>query len=262
MGTYTKQFQSIDQFYKYLCDTPFNDAFRWSRHSSAESSYKFTQTHTFEQAVHLMRDGWPQMAERLNKQLAVKIKQCATIVKRKQHFGVVGFQPAVPLYLAVVPTNMVSYINVKVKSKVVNITKVFNYSSSVSSDTIIEQSVKTLQIVHQLERQGYRVNLSVAVGSTVGDTTICAKVLIKKASEKINVSKLAFPLVHPSMLRRLFFRYIEVCPETTKGFVRGYGCPVGYDEMKRIFPNEIVLPSICDGDVESIKNLESLAATV
>lgn len=259
---YIQEYRSLKDFYTYLCDTPFNDAFRWASHESVNGDYSFTKTNNFQEAVDLMRNGWSEMATKLNTKLEIKMKQTAMVSKRKTVLGVAGFQPIVPLYLAGVPANMVSQIQVQVKSKIVNITKLFNYNCGISTETIIEESVKTLQIVRQLEAQGYRVNLSIAFGTEAGYRTLCAKVLIKSASEKLNISKLAFPLVHPSMLRRLMFRYIEVCPQATKAFVEGYGHPVSHRTMKEHLPNEIVLPSIYNGDVNSIKNIESLAATV
>jgi len=43
----------------------------------------------------------------------------------------------------------------------------------------------------------------------------------------MNISKLAFPLVHPSMLRRLMFKYLEVTDLiTNRDFANGYGSPI------------------------------------
>lgn len=262
MATYTKEFQSIGEFYKYLCDTPFNEAFRWANHRSVTTGEKFTGTKSFEEAVDLMRNGWSQMADKLNTKLAIKMKQAQPVARRKQQLGVAGFQPIVPLYLAGVPTNMMSQIQVKCKSKVVNITKSVSYNCKITTDTIVEESIKTLQIVRQLEAAGYRVNLSIAFGSEKFGTSLYAKVRIKSANEKLNISKVAFPLVHPSMLRRLMVRYVEVCPATTRDFVGGYGIPISYDDMKKQYPGDIVLPAIYNSDVNKIKSLEDLVAAV
>lgn len=252
------QFDSINEFYKYLCDTPFNAAFRWAKHVSVEASYSFSQTHSFDEAVNLMKDGWTDMAKTLNAKLQFKEKQSAMVNKRKMVNSVAGFQPIVPLYLAGVPTNMVSQKVVPVKQKVVNITKSVSYSSFVSTATIVEESIKAMQIVKKLEAMGYRVNLSVAFGSREPDREIYTKVCIKHANERLNVSKLAFPLVHPSMLRRLILRYVEVCPNTTKSFISGYGKPVAGSSLKQVFSDEIILPAKFAGNVENIHSLEDL----
>ena len=261
METYTQQFNSISQFYQYICDTPFNNAFRWARHGSTEHDYRWTQTHNFEQAVELLRNGWHTMATNLTNKLRVSTNP-APVTKPRNVLSVSGYQPVVPLYLAGVPTNMISKQLVKVKSKVIDVTKLVNYNGGVKADQIVEESIKALQIVNQLERQGYRINLNIAIGSEEGGVQIVCKVRIKNANERLNVSKVAFPLVHPSMLRRLFFRYIEVNPNVTSGFVHGYGTPVAYSKMKDIFPNDIVIPSIFTVDVDKVVDLQQLQARV
>lgn len=255
-----QEFNSINEFYKYICDTPFNEAFRWARHASVEADEWFTKTRSFEEAVDLMKNGWTDMAEKMTQKLKATpdmelMHQMRTVV------SVAGFQPIIPLYLAGVPQNMVSKQMVPIKQKVINVTKSVDYAGNVSADTIVEESIKAMQIIKKLESQGYRVNLYIALGSFRRGTEISCKVKIKNASEKLNVSKLAFPLAHPSMLRRLFLRWIEVNPHVTRDFVRGYGCPATYEQLKKAFPNDIILPAIFKGDVNEIKNVEDIRAS-
>lgn len=84
------------------------------------------------------------------------------------------------------------------------------------------------------------------------------KVRIKSANEKLNISKLAFPLTHPSMLRRLFLRWIEVYPEITKKFVSGYGRPATSYELRKVFPEDYLLPNFILKNVNEIKTVEDL----
>lgn len=264
--TTVEAFDSINQFYKYLCDTPFNGPFLWHDHASVNNDYQFTQTKSFEQAVRLMREGWSAMSATLTQKLQVATKRDGQVYRRRDVLSVSGYQPIVPLYLAGVPTNMVSKQLVAVKSKIIDIVKLVNYSSLVSSDTIQDESVKALRVVKKLEAQGYRCNLYIALGTWAGTETeqvrIVCKVKVKGASERLNISKLAFPMVHPSMLRRLFFRFIEVHPSVTKSFVDSYGYPIKYPDMQKILKGDIVLPSIFTEDVEKIVDLESLRADV
>lgn len=260
MNTTVNHYSSISEFYKYICDTPFNEPFRWAHHDSVESNYRFAHTYSFDEAVNLLKHGWDEMAQKLTQKLDV----CATPEVQRQMetiIDVAGFQPIVPLYLAGVPTNMVSRQLRPVKQKVVNITKLLNYSAGVSTEEIIEQSVIAMRIVKKLEAQGLRVNLSIAVGSTAGDSEIVGKIRIKGANEKLNVSKLAFPMVHPSMLRRLYLRYIEVEPHVTQRFVGGYGRPISYQRMQELLPNEVVLPSQFQCNPDDINTLEQLKAS-
>lgn len=260
MNTTVNHYKSISEFYKYICDTPFNEPFRWAHHSSVESNYRFAHTYSFDEAVNLLKHGWGEMAQKLTQRLNV----CATPEVQRQMetiIDVAGFQPIVPLYLAGVPTNMVSRQFRPVKQKVVNITKLLNYSAGVSTEEIIEQSVIAMRIVKKLEAQGLRVNLSIAVGTAAGDSEIVGKIRLKGANEKLNVSKLAFPMVHPSMLRRLYLRYIEVEPHVTQRFVGGYGRPISYQRMQELLPNEVVLPSQFQCNPDQINTLDQLKAS-
>ena len=98
MNTTVNHYKSISEFYKYICDTPFNEAFRWARHSSVENDYWFSHTHSFDEAVDLLKNGWDDMAQKLTQKLNV---QASPEVQRQMQtiIGVAGFQPIVPLYL-------------------------------------------------------------------------------------------------------------------------------------------------------------------
>ena len=263
--SYIDSFGSLNEFYDYLCNTPFNSAFRWAEHSSVDTSIyqqKWTQTESFDEAVLLMKRGWSDMAQKLVNKLKVIDKKTAMVTKRRSVNSVAGFHPVVPLYLAGVPTSMVSYKMVPVKQKIVNITKLFNYHAGITSETIIDESIKVLQMVKKLESQGYSVNVNVAFGSSKNGRNIAASIRIKNANERLNVSKLAFPMVHPSMLRRLMFRYIEVTPNATKGYVGGYGTPASKSEMQKMFSDSIVIPAIWDVDVNKIDTVDQIRGTV
>lgn len=145
-----------------------------------------------------------------------------------------------------------------VKQKIIILNKSIDYKDSVSAGQIIEGSIKEMQIIKKLEAQGYRCNLNIVFGTTAGypSRQFVVKVRIKSANEKLNVSKLAFPLVHPSMLRRLFFRFIEVYPNITDAFVGGYGSPATSTEMRKIFKGEYLLPNFIRKDVNKINGID------
>ena len=129
--------------------------------------------------------------------------------------------------------------------------------------------IKTLQIINKLESQGYRCNLNVfwcisekSLRYSLNCKIIAVKIKVKSSSEKLNISKLAFPLVHPSMLRRLLFRFIEVYPNVTKGFFGCYGYPVMDEIMKNANfhkNGEYYLPAFIKKDISEISSIDDLA---
>lgn len=255
------EYNSLNEFYKYICDTPFNDSFRWAKHASVDGDYYFTQTRNFEEATEILKNGWSDMSSKLTQRLNVVKNQVQPAMKAKTINSVAGFQPIVPLYLSGVPTNMVNRKMVPVKQKVITLNKSISYNCGIKTEQIVEESTKAMMIVKKLEAQGYRVNLNVIMGGIERDLKLITKIRIKSAGEKLNISKLAFPLVHPSMLRRLMFRFIEVYPKVTKSFVNGYGSPVSDDEAYKLFKDsgEYLLPAFIKKDVSTINTIDDLA---
>lgn len=253
------EFDSLNQFYTYISETPLNDTFRWAaKLSSVSGSKKFTATESYEEATELFKNGWSEMANRLVQCLKVVEKETAPITKQKNRYGVAGYQAIVPLYLNNCPNSMMYRKNIPVKQKVITLNKSINYNCGVKTEQIIDESVKALQIIKKLEAQGYRVNLNLIWGDYENNYNFIGKIRIKSASEKLNISKVAFPLVHPSMLRRLFFRMIEVFPTIPESFWLGYGISMSASETRKYIGNEYLLPQFIKKDVNSIKGIEDL----
>ena len=254
------EFDGLKEFYDYCVNTPFNEAFCWAEHHSVSGNKQFTQTESFQEAVELLKNGWSDMATKLVQKLKVIENQVQPSMKPKNIMSMQGYQAIVPVYLNNQPNAMLAKKNVPVKQKVITVNKSIDYNSDVKADTIVNESIKAMQIVKKLEAQGYRCNLNIVLGTTAGypSKQFVVKVRIKSANERLNVSKLAFPLVHPSMLRRLFFRFIEVYPNVTKAFVGGYGRPATSSEMRSMFKGEYLLPNFIKKDINTIKTIDDL----
>lgn len=255
------EYGSLTEFYDYICKTPTNVAFsKMSYPSSTHGSEAFTGTKSFEEAVALFKHGWSDMATKLVQKLKVIESKAEPTMQQRNVLGVAGYQAIVPLYLQGVPNNMVQKQMVPIKQKVITLNKSIDYNGGVDKEKIVDESVKAMQIIKKLEVQGYRCNLNIVLGTSEADAEFAVRVRIKSANEKLNVSKLAFPLVHPSMLRRLFFRWIEVYPEITSSFLSGYGRPAKSQQLRQWFPNAngYLLPNFIVKDVSKIKGIEDL----
>ena len=256
--SYIREFDSLNEFESYITNTPLNETFRWQKLSSTNGSYSFTQTQSYEEATKLLKDGWSSMAQEITKKLNVIKNQVVNEHVQKILYDVVGFQASVPRYLQGIPTSMVNKKLVPVKQKVITLDKDISYNASIKTEQIIEASVQTLQLIKKIEAQGIRVNLNLVWGVAAGDTKEVAKIRLKSANERLNISKLSFPLVHPSMLRRLCFRYLEVAPTVTKSYTWGYGAPLDGSQLKTYCKDEYVLPRLFDGNLASLGDLSSI----
>lgn len=263
---YIKRFSSLDEFYRYINETPTNDAFKNATLSSYminERKNSWSGTSSFEEACNLFINGWDKKTLELKQKLDFEEhKEQQMTYKNVQ--SVQGYHPIVPLYLMGVPNNMVTKKMVPMKKKVINIDKTIAYSFNVKPEQIIDESVKAIRIINRLERQNYRVNLNLVGVSERNGVGVGFKIKLKSANESLNISKLTFPLIHPSMLRRLFLRFIEVNPHTIRGFTSGYGRPLSGKDVKRIFvkdgtyKDDIVLPDFINVNVDEINTYEDL----
>lgn len=252
------EFNSLNEFYNYICETPFNDTFRFQEHASVTGSDSFTGTSSFEEAVDLFKYGWKDGSKKLTKKLNAKQKAMQPIMKAKNKRDVAGYQVIVPSYLSGDPMSMINKKMVHVKQKVITLNKTIAYPCKVTKDEIEEESIKAFQLIKKVEAQGMRVNLNIVSGFDVSDMRIIVKIKVKNSTEKLNISKLAFPLVHPSMLRRLLFRFLEVVPKASKKYVYYYGSPVYANAIKKYTKeNEYVLPEKIN-EVDKINCLEDL----
>lgn len=252
------EFNSLLEFYEYIMNTPTNETFKYDDLSSKKGTYSFTQTYSFEEAVELFKTGWKDMSEKLTQMLKVETDKMEKAMVSKNVVGVQGYQPIVPLFLNGIPANMVSRKMQPMKQKIITINKSITYIANVTTDQIIEQSIKALAIIKKLENQNYRCNLNIILGVETGEKGYIVKVRIKSANERLNINKLSFPLVHPSMLRRLFFRFIEVYPNVPRGFRCGYGFAIGSSTLRETCSNEILLPQFINKDIKTIRTLDDL----
>lgn len=255
---YVREFSSLNDFETYITNTPLNDTFKWAKLASVSGSEDFTGTHSYEQAVEMFKNGWQSKAEELTKKLKVIQNQVIDAQVQKVLFDVVGFQASVPRYLQGIPTNMVNKKLVPIKQKIVTINKDISYNCGITTEQIVEASIQTLQLVKRIEAQGIRVNLNLIWGVKASGSNEIVKIRLKSANERVNISKLAFPLVHPSMLRRLCFRYLEVAPTITHGYIYGYGSPLDGSQLKTYCKDEYVLPRLFNGDLSKLGDLTTV----
>lgn len=238
------EFDSLLDFYNYINNTPINGAFEYRKHdlsSTKKSKNNWSGTDSYEEAVELFKNGWTIGAQDLTKKLKLAETDKQVQMAAKNILSMCGYQAIVPLYLNGVPNNMVNKKMVPIKQKVITINKALSASAAVSSQTLMNESVKCFQIVKKIEASGVRVNLNLMISTG----HVVVKIRLKSSTEKLNISKLAFPLVHTSMFRRLYFRFVEVYPTIPKNYTWGYGRVPNEDEFRKACEKgEILLPTL------------------
>lgn len=259
----TYEYTSISDVIDFIKNNELKERFIEERsgYGSIDGSYEFTQTHDFEEAYDLLKQGWEEGTKRLKDKLETKVKSVLT--KQKTIYDVSGFQCSVPRYLQGMPTNMINKKIVSQKNKVITINKNISYSCIVRADEITNECAKVLELVNNLESNGCRVNLNIIIGTKVSSEyhtdADYVKICVKQASQRLNLKQVAFPIMHPSMLRRIFFALMERYEEG-HNFAKFYGRPLDSikDFPKEMFrANEYYLPRFTEEekiiDIEKYK---------
>lgn len=255
------EYSSLGEFVASINSLPTN---RYFKNRSLDSQTKenddngWYRSCDYARATYLLTHGWDSAAKQMSEKVKLNKGIGSPARTSKPVYGVVGAQASVPRYLQGIPTNMVSRQTTYSKQKVITITKGISYSGNKSSDFIMKESIKALELIQSLETSGQRVRLNVMVSATTsGKSTIC-KVCVKQPDERMSISKMAFALAHPSMLRRFFFRWMETDPFVTFDVGDGYGYPSALPiKEKAMAENEYYIPEEIPNMDELIKQLQS-----
>lgn len=223
---------------------------------------------SFEEAKKLLKFGWLEGAKKMESTITSKVltdkSTTCNSVKIRNEYNVAGFQCSVPRYLQGIPTNMINQKRVVQKQKVMTVVKHIGFLCDISPETIIENSIKALEIIKKIEDSGIRCNLDIISPATISRYfKLTIVIRVKNANERMNIGKIAFPIAHPDMLRKIIFALRLGCanrkyvPENLFG---DYSTEIGatiYDRevvKKLLNPGEKYLHNFINDINEEIKN--------
>lgn len=247
--TAIREFDSIGELVSFLSDTPSNKKYPGD---SEKVSKEFSMTSSYKEALDLLLHGWSEASKKMTHALKVS-PQPAPTKRQRSVYSVSGHTASVPRYLQGIPTNMVSSIPDRRKQPVVTINHSICYASNWGAEDIMKEGIKALQVVQAIEASNRNVKLNIiCIARSDKNLVRGFKVTIKQPGERLNISKMAFPLAHPSMLRRIFFRYMETEPDMPHKFY-AYGYPCN-DKCEKIYPKELFIPEKVDVEKIISKN--------
>ena len=227
-----EQFDDLTAFSRAI-SRPANRVFAGHTQSSVENNDgEWAGTRTYEEAVHLFNEGWSEKADEIRKNF-VKFERAQVrevqYQKSRPTTAVVGFTPHVPNAIMGLPNSMIYTERTPMKAKVVRIIYNMCMNAGTSASDIMNAGLTVMKIAYSLERKGFRVRIDVNPMFTQdGSEIACALVCVKDWRQPIDIKKVAFPVAHTSMFRRLGFRWLETTPDlTNNGFRSGYGRSVG-----------------------------------
>lgn len=232
-----EKFDSISSMITALNSRPVNKVFEGKHLSSTKGSYDFTGTHSYEEACQLCLNGWDEKLNDIKAQFtkATKSNSNGAIAKRRTYNHVVGYAPNVPNAILGLPKSMITTGQQAQKVKVARIIYSPTGLCDVTAYELTKSGIVVLNIVNQLELNGIRVNLIIEPkASSCNNQDTSMMIEVKSYRDPLDLRKIAFPIAHPSIFRRLAFRWIETVPGLTDyGYNEGYGHTISDKEYHR-----------------------------
>lgn len=219
-----EHFRSINEMISVIESRPNNDIME-DEHSSSTGSKSFTGSKSYAEAKELFRNGYTEILQQIKTGVAANMKKTMTANRRRVETGVVGYAPHVPNAIQGLPNSMIYTRQAPQKTKAVSVVVGITENCDKDASEFIKSGIAALGVVNTLELRGYRVNLKVAfyVAESNNDRA-WGTVSVKDYREHMDLQKLCFPLAHPSMFRRLGFKWLETAQGLkSSGWNWGYG---------------------------------------
>lgn len=233
-----EKFDSIPQFLNAI--NTRKPKMSGSSHKEDGRNGGFHGTRTYEEAEHLILNGWDEHLADVKTAInvAAKAETKTPIPKSRPATGPVGYAPCVPNALLGLPNSMIATHRDAQKVKAITLVYNINVLAEFSVENIIKCGIAVVQIVNRLEKQGYRIKLVVSPKASVeGKNIVSCFVTVKDFRQPLDLKKILFPMINPAMQRRFGFRFTETHPDV-KGFYdqgASISYKYSYDEVSEYY---------------------------
>jgi hypothetical protein len=223
----------------------------WPHHicsSLRTDNLAFHGTPDWNTAARLATRGWPEGRSMLRKAVAVMPK--AAHRDRIIQWDLAGAYPDAARASAGAPDCMMDDQPTDMKhTQSVRVIVSMATPWTTSLDEFVNRGAAILSAVEAAEAAGHRVEVVAEETAISLDDGVSLSILLKAAGQPADRDSLAFFLIHPSSLRRIFFALLETEP-TLEHFSCGYGMPACQPVELRP-PGAIYLPSFDTGEYAS-----------
>ena len=200
------------------------------RKQSRDSSESFTGSKSFEDAMDLAENGWPQGRAAFADIAAQSVQQMEAVLPATG-YDVAGMYPSVPRFLGGDQECMVTHNpDLNDRRHIIPIYVSISASASNKTQTITNRGAAIAGLIDVLETSGHSVQLMVFDHSLSDGIRYWGEYELKAAGEPLDLDMMSFALTHPSCLRRLHFAILEASGFRFEGafataFSGGYGTP-------------------------------------
>ncbi len=214
---------------------------------------------TWEQAKEMAISGWRDGMIEIEKYRAKILPIIAEKVLRpKPIHSIAGHCVDVGSFLANEPECFIAqeYEERNYPGRIYKIVCSISFSASISPETIIQRGAMICALIDAIEYAGHRAEVICNDASAVRDYAeyrqgnrknegwLEISVTVKKSSQPLEMTDLAFCLAHPAMLRRIMFSVAEI--EGWSDFIGNYGYPAEAIEKGDFYLREIFSETVSD----------------
>lgn len=201
-------FESIEDFQDAI--DPRHKA-NGSSSGSNGNGKKWYGSDSYAEAQAMLRDGWPEGREKMGKALEQSSAGIRQQIGNRLSFDLAGAYPIVPLFCAGVAEHMVHIgEDTRAQQPIIRFRISIAASAGVSANSIMARGAAILSWVDWLESNDQRCEIIVEEYVYAGSRMYSCEVMFKRANAPLDVDRAAYCLINPGMLRRQFFRHLEV----------------------------------------------------
>lgn len=239
-----EEFKTFGQLLETMNRRENNKIMR-NEHASKEGSKEFCGTESWEAAVNMLPVGYLAVMNKLKSNMAVQKKLnskfVASIERPTPHNAIVGYIPNVPNAIRNMPESMISIDRKPMKRKTIHILYSNGGNCNKDTDWFINAGTALLTAVDIIERGGIQTKIDIAfMTAQAGEELTFPTINIKNYGERFSLQKTSFPLVHPSMFRRIGFKWLETTPDITESV---YNCGYGSSPSIETIRKNVSVPS-------------------
>ena len=253
---------------KELHFADLNDFWQFAMKDSSASNKASREAHrntkwagglTWQQAKTMALSGWREGLIEVDKYRArISPIIAQKVLRPLQVYSMVGHYVDVGSFLANDPECFITreYEERNYPGRIYRVVCSISFSATITAETIIQRGAMVCALVDAIEYAGHRAEVVCNTATCAWDDERSrqgknkangwfeASVVVKKASQPLEMSDLAFGLAHPAMLRRIMFSVAELVGWSDQ--VSNYGSPAEASDKGDIYIQEVFSGTVPD----------------
>jgi hypothetical protein len=241
-------FDDLSSFWRYA----IQDSNAYRKSSRENHSLQWSGRLTWEEAKQMAISGWRDGMNEIEKYRAQILPIIAENVLRPQQiYAIAGYNVDVGSFLANEPECFIAreYEEKNYPGRIYKIVCSISFSAAIKPETIIQRGAMICALIDAIEFAGHRAEVICNDAMSAGDYGeyrqgknkergwFETSVTVKKSTQPLEMTDLAFCLAHPAMLRKIMFSVCEL--NGWSDFANNYGYPAEATDKGDIYIREV-----------------------